>query len=87
MDGQILFYMGGPLTQDDNPIRQTDGLGKIVGNEDGRFLVFPDNPSDITGYRQSCLVIKGTEGFIQSEDFGIQCQGAYEGSTLTHTAG
>ena len=70
-----LFDDSRPVAEDNDAVRQTDGLGNIVSDQEGGFLLLSDDPVDILRNREPRLVIQCGKWFIQQQDFGFggQC--------------
>ena len=85
--GDGLPDRGGAAGEDDDPVRQGDGLGEIVGHQDGGFLLPADDLADVVSHVEPGLVVQGGEGFIQEEKVRFQHQGADKGRPLAHAAG
>lgn len=82
----LTFDDGGSFGKDEHTVRQCDGFGEIVGDEDGGLVCLPDDLGDIGGDIQACLRVKGTERFIQKKEIRVDGHGADQGCTLTHPA-
>mgnify|MGYP006910460683 CR=1 FL=1 len=53
-----LLYGGRSFGENDYPVSQADCLGKIMCDEDGCFLFFFDNLSNVISYSEPSLIIK-----------------------------
>ena len=72
MDGNFGFDMCRTGGEDQNAVRQTDGLRQIVGNQDGGLSGFSDDLTDIGRDHQSCLIIQGTEWLVEQQNLRVQ---------------
>ena len=76
-----------PFPQYNDPVSAADGLGQIVGDENGRFLLPADDGGNVITDGKPCLVIQGRERFVQQKKLRFQHQGADECRPLAHAAG
>ena len=87
VDFHLTFYPGGASGEDDHPVCQSDGLGEIVGDEQGGLSRVADNIRDVCGDGEPGLEIKGAERFVQKKEVRVDCHGADQGGALAHAAG
>ena len=55
----------GPVRQDDDAVREADGLGNIVRDEQGRLMLAADDLRNVARDGQPRLIIQGGKRLIQ----------------------
>ena len=58
-----------------------------MSHQNGSFLFFFQNLSNVVAYTQSGLIVQCRKWFIKKQDIWFQDKGAHQGSPLPHTTG
>ncbi len=87
VDWHFTFDDGRSFGKNEYPVRQRDGFGQIVGNENGSLICLSDDLRDIGGDIQSCLGVQRAEGFIQKKQVRMDGHGADQSRPLPHSTG
>ena len=73
--------------EDDDPVRQADGLGEVVGDQEGGLAGSADDLADVVADGEPGLVVQGGEGLVEEQKLRLHEQGTDEGGPLAHAPG